>query len=154
MAFKDLDSSDFVVGQVWGRKGGDRFLLDQVKERFDFPQTLNAVRVCNRKWPRSYAKLVEDKANGTAVIATLRHEVQGLIPVQPEGGKEARASAVSPQVESGNVYLPHPAIVPWVDAFIHECASFPNAAHDDQVDAMSQALLRWSTRRAARIIAL
>ena len=55
-----------------------------------------------------------DKANGTAVIATLKHEIQGLIAVNPEGGKEARASAVSPQIESGNVYLPHPSIAPWI----------------------------------------
>ena len=33
----------------------------------------------------------------------------------------ARAQAVSPQVESGNVYLPHPLIAPWVDSFLDEC---------------------------------
>lgn len=146
-----MESSDFVVGQVWAKQRADRFLLDQVKDRFDFPKTLDAVRAMTRKWPSSYTKLVEDKANGSAVIATLKHDIQGLIPVQPEGGKEARASAVSPQIESGNVYLPHPALKPWVSGFIDECASFPNAAHDDQVDSMSQALLRWSTRREPRI---
>jgi predicted phage terminase large subunit-like protein len=31
-----------------------------------------------------------------------------------------------------------------VNDFIEECASFPNGAHDDQVDAMTQALLRWN----------
>src|SRR4051794_10057595 len=151
MAFKDLDSSDFVVGQVWAKNHADRFLLDQVRQRFDFPKTLDAVRMSTRKWPLTHRKLVEDKANGTAVIATLKHEIQGLIAVNPEGGKEARASAVSPQIESGNVYLPHPSIAPWIGAFIDECASFPNAAHDDQVDCMSQALLRWSTRKQVNI---
>ena len=145
------DSSDFVVGQVWGKKHGDRFLLDQVRQRFDFPKTLDAVRMSTRKWPLTHRKLVEDKANGTAVIATLKHEIQGLIAVNPEGGKEARASAVSPQIESGNVYLPHPSIAPWVGALIDECASFPNAAHDDQVDSMSQALLHWTTRKSVNI---
>jgi len=52
--------------------------------------------------------------------------------------------AVSPPVEAGNVYLPYPSIAPWVNDFIEECATFPNGAHDDQVDAMSQALLRWN----------
>ena len=66
------------------------------------------------------------------------------LPVTPEGGKVAMAAAVSPAIESGNVYLPHPQIAPWVEDFIEECASFPNGAHDDQVDAASQALLRWS----------
>jgi hypothetical protein len=57
----------------------------------------------------------------------------------------ARAQAVSPQVESGNVYLPHPAIASWVEAFVEECATFPNAKYDDQVDQMSQALNRLRT---------
>ncbi len=94
------------------------------------------------KWPRAGRKLVEDKANGSAVIATLQHDVAGLIAVNPEGGKIARAQGVSAQVELGNVYLPHPAIAPWVDGFIDECASFPNGKHDDQVDQMTQALNR------------
>jgi predicted phage terminase large subunit-like protein len=42
------------------------------------------------------------------------------------------------------VYLPHPSYAPWVTDFIEECAAFPNGAHDDQVDAMTQALLRWN----------
>jgi Terminase RNaseH-like domain len=74
------------------------------------------------------------------VIASLRHSIAGLIAVNPDGGKIARAAAVSPQIESGNVYLPHPAIAPWVEGLIEECTSFPNAAHDDQVDALTQAL--------------
>ena len=56
----------------------------------------------------------------------------------------ARARAVSPLIEAGNVYLPRPQIAPWVNNFIEECAAFPNGAHDDQVDAMTQALLRWN----------
>ena len=80
------------------------------------------------------------KANGSAVIQSLRHEIPGLVAVVPDGGKVARAQAVSPQVESGNVYLPHPAIAPWVEAFVEECATFPNGKCDDQVDQMSQAL--------------
>ena len=64
--------------------------------------------------------------------------------MNPEGGKVARAAAASPLIEAGNVYLPHPQIAPWVMDFIEECAAFPNGAHDDQVDAMTQALLRWN----------
>ena len=51
---------------------------------------------------------------------------------------------MSPLIEAGNVYLPHPQFMPWVADFIEECADFPNGAHDDQVDAMTQALLRWN----------
>jgi predicted phage terminase large subunit-like protein len=144
MAFKDLSTSDYVAGGVWAAKKADRFLLDQVRERLSFPRTLEAVKSLSAKWPMAYRKLIEDKANGTAVLAALQHEISGLIAVNPAGGKVARAQAVSPQVESGNVYLPHPAIAPWVDAFIEECAKFPNGKNDDQVDQMTQALNRLS----------
>jgi predicted phage terminase large subunit-like protein len=143
-AFKDLETSDYVVGQVWGRKGSLYFLGHQVRGRMDFPATMNAVREVSRAWPRAFAKLIEDKANGSAVIQMLSNEIPGIIPVNPLGGKIARAQAVSPLIEAGNVYLPHPSYAPWVDNFIEECAAFPNGAHDDQVDAMTQALIRWN----------
>jgi predicted phage terminase large subunit-like protein len=146
-AFKDTRTSDFVVGQVWGRHGADKYLLDQVRGRMDCPATIQAVKRLSEKWPQAEAKLVEDKANGPAVIATLKHEIVGLIAVNPEGGKEVRAHAVSPQIEAGNVYLPDPTIAPWIGGFIDECAAFPNGAYDDQVDAMSQALVRLGTHR-------
>jgi predicted phage terminase large subunit-like protein len=146
MTFKDTDGSDFVAGQVWGRRWADKFLLDQVWDRLDFVATCEALIRLSGRWPKAFAKLVEDKANGPAVISTLRHKVPGLIAVNPEGGKMARASAVSPEIEAGNVYLPHPHIAPWVEAFIGLCAAFPNAANDDPVDSMTQALLRWIGR--------
>jgi predicted phage terminase large subunit-like protein len=142
-AFKDTSSSDYVVGQIWGKIGADKYLLDQVRARMDFPTTLAAIRNLSAKWQMALAKLVEDKANGTAVIATLKREIPGLIPVEPEGGKVVRARAVSPDIEAGNVYLPEGA--DWVSDFIEECAKFPNGTFDDQVDAMTQALNRLNT---------
>ncbi len=145
-SFKDSSTSDFVVGQVWGRNGADKYLLDQVRGRMDCPATIQAVKRLSEKWPQTHAKLVEDKANGPAVVAMLKHEIAGLIAVNPEGGKEVRAHAVSPQIEAGNVYLPDPSIAPWINAFIEECAAFPNGTFDDQVDAMSQALVYLGAR--------
>lgn len=142
LTFKDAETSDYVVGQVWGAVGPDRYLLDQVRARLDFPATIAAVRGLSARWPGAIAKIVEDKANGPAVIATLQREIVGMIPVNPQGSKEARAHSVAPMIEAGNVYLPDPTLTPWVDEFIHECASFPFGAHDDQVDAMTQALIR------------
>ena len=130
-----------MVGQVWGRLGPMFFLGAQVRARLDCPGTVKAVRDLTNKWPGTVAKLIEDKANGSAVIQMLAQEIPGLLPVNPEGGKVARAAAVSPLIEAGNVYLPHPLYAPWVNDFIEECAAFPNGAHDDQVDAMT--LLRW-----------
>ncbi len=76
----------------------------------------------------------------------------GLLPINPQGGKVARAHAVSPLIEAGNVYLPHPEWQPWVNDFIEECAAF--GAHDDQVDAMTQALLCWHMAPEETIIYL
>ena len=143
-AFKDLATSDYVVGQAWGRLGSLYLLADQIRGRMDCPATIKAVRELSAKFPGALAKLIEDKANGSAVIQMLSHELAGILPVNPEGGKIARAAAVSPLIEAGNIYLPHPSYAPWVHDFIEECAAFPNGAHDDQVDAMTQALLRWN----------
>jgi predicted phage terminase large subunit-like protein len=142
MAFQGTSDSDYVVGQVWGCREADRFLLDQTRGRMDFPKTLVAVRALSARWPTTYTVLIENKANGAAVISTLRHEIGGINSVNPEGGKATRVNAVSAGIEAGNVYVPHPVYFPWVSEFIEECAGFPNAANDDQVDAMSQALTR------------
>ncbi len=142
-AFKDLDTSDYFVAQVWMRRGAEVFLLDQVRGRFSFPETLQAIRGLSAKWPQATSKFVEDRANGPAVIQALARTVPGLIPVQPEGSKAARAAAVSPYVEAGNVWIPEPEIAPWVDDFVEECAAFGGGSkNDDQVDAFSQALNR------------
>lgn len=149
LTFKDSKGADYVVGQVWGRNGADKYLLDQVRAKMDFPSTVQAIRNLSKKWPRAKAKLIEDKANGPAVIATLKREIPGLIPVNPEGGKVVRAQAVTPDIEAGNVFLPEDA--PWIHDFVEECAAFPNGKHDDQVDGMTQALNRMGGRASAAI---
>lgn len=142
MAFKDTDGSDYVCGQIWGRRGVEAWLLDQTHGHMDFVDTSTAVRALAARWPQATAKYVEDKANGTAVINMLRRTVAGLIPIEPEGSKVARAAAVSPLVEAGNVHLPAPELAPWVGDLIEEAVGFPRAKHDDRVDAMTQALNR------------
>lgn len=142
MAFKDTKSSDYVCGQIWGRRGADVYLLDQVCDRMDFVTTCLRFRELAAKWPQAVLKIVEDKANGTAVINSLSRIVPGIVPEVPTESKEARAAAVSPLVEAGNVHLPVPELAPWVAGLVEEAAGFPNGAHDDQVDAMSQALKR------------
>ncbi len=79
---------------------------------------------------------------GPAVIDTLKATVQGIIPIEPDGSKLARAHAVTSYWEAGNVHLPHESIAPWVKAYVAEMTHFPTAANDDQVDATTQALRR------------
>jgi predicted phage terminase large subunit-like protein len=138
-AFKDLEDSNFVVGQCWIRQGGNFYLLHQVRARMSFTATKKAIRACAQKWPTITRILVEDKANGTAVIDDLKNTIPGLWPVEPEGGKVSRASVVEPVWEAGNLFLPMNA--PWAEDFIEECCEFDKGAYDDQVDAMSQALV-------------
>lgn len=151
-AFKGLESSDYVVGQVWGRFNADKFLLDEDRGKYDIVQTMNAIETMSGKWPRAKRKLIEDKANGPAVIQMLKHKVPGLIAVEPEGGKVVRVQAVRPEIQSGNVYLPDPIRARWVFDFIEECAAFPNVKNDDQVDAMSQALLYFDMTKPAKVL--
>ena len=140
-AFKDGDDNDYVAVQAWGKTGPNMYLLDATKKHLDFPGTLREIRAMRRRWPEARIILVEDKANGSAVVQILRREIPGVIPVNPEGGKVARANAVSGAIESGNVYLPRNA--PFTGDFVDECSSFPLGEHDDQVDAMTQALNRF-----------
>jgi predicted phage terminase large subunit-like protein len=141
-SFKDAEDSSYVVIQKWGRIGADAYLLGQRRDRMDFPTTLDEFVEFHKSKPLAGLKLVEDKANGPALIATLKKKVAGLLPVEVsgKGSKIARLSAVSPFFESGNVYIPDPAVFSWVDDYIEELVGFPNATNDDQVDATSQAL--------------
>ena len=138
LAFKEGPKSDYVVGQIWHQDGANAFLLDQVRGQWGFSETCNQIRALSAKWPQAVAKLVEDKANGPAVLDALAREIPGLIPVNPQGGKQARASAVQPLVEAGNIHLP--TFTPWVGGLVEEAAGFPNSKHDDQVDTLTQAL--------------
>lgn len=140
MSFKDTDGSDFVCGLVLARRGPNFYVLDRDKRRLDCPKTVQAVLTMSAKWPNAHAKCIEDKANGSAVISLLKQKLHGLVEIQPEGGKKARAHAIAPVCEGGNVYLPEDA--PWVDDFLYELCAFPNAMHDDQVDAFTQGVLR------------
>jgi len=142
LAFKDTKSSDYVVGQVWLRIGVDAYLLDQVRARLSFTATLAAIRAMTARWPQSSAKFVEDKANGPAVINALNKQIPGIIPIEPEGSKYARAAAVSPFVHSNNVHLPSAELLPNVEELLEEARAFPNGTHDDTIDALSQALNR------------
>lgn len=141
MTFKDTKSSDFVVGQVWARRGATVYLLDQIHKRLSFTDTLTVFKALAARWPQATAKYVEDKANGTAVINTLKSKIPGIVAINPTESKYARANAVAPVVQAGNVFLPEAGIALFdPEELIDEAAGFPNAAHDDQVDATSQAL--------------
>lgn len=147
LAFKDLKASDFTVGQVWGRKGAEFYLLAQIRDRLNAPEVIQAIRMLTARFPKATGKLIEDKANGPAVIAMLQKSVPGVIPIKVTHSKTTRLqgdgrslAGVVPLIEAGNVYLPDPDTSPWVWDLVEECASFPNGTNDDQLDALVHAL--------------
>lgn len=139
--FKDGDDNDFVAIQCWGKRGPDMYLIDAVKQHLNFPDTMREIKAMRAKHPKTGLVLIEDKANGSAIIQMLQKEIPCVIGVNPDGGKVARVNAISGAIESGNVYLPHNA--DFTPDFVEECSAFPNGKHDDQVDCMSQALNRF-----------
>ncbi len=140
MSFKNTSDSDFVVGQVWGRIDAEYYLIDQVRGRMDFTQSLAAVIDLAKKYRDVSKKLIEDKANGTGIINVLKNKVPGIVGINPKDSKISRAYAVTPFFEAGNIYLPDQTIAPWITDYERELLQFPTGAHDDQVDATTQAI--------------
>jgi predicted phage terminase large subunit-like protein len=145
MAFKDNDGSDYVCGTVWGFKGTDSYLLDGICSQLSFMGSCEAVKDMAKAWPQCAAVLVEDKANGPAVMNLLAKQVRALIPVEPMGSKTARAYAVEPSAAAGHIHLPDASVIrdpefaKFVKMFISQAESFPNGANDDAVDSFTQA---------------
>lgn len=142
MTFTDTSGSSFVSGQVWGMLGSKKYLLDEVHAQLNYPNSKRAMLSLVAKWPSTRAILVEDKANGPAIVADLKSTIPGMIPVTPLGDKIVRAVAVTPTIEAGDCYVPSPEIAPWINDWLNETAAFPEQKLKDRVDAASQALSR------------
>jgi predicted phage terminase large subunit-like protein len=139
-AFKGTSDSDYVVAAVFAKSGIDTYMIDMVRGQWDFPETIRQLKLFIAKYPHLREKYIEDKANGQAVIDTLKNQIVGIIPVTPKESKESRASAVSNIISSGHFYLPMNAN--WRDIAINELTVFPNGAHDDIVDVVCHALMK------------
>ncbi len=155
-SFKKTLAGSYVVGQAWGKRGAGFFLFPiMVRKRMDFAETLVAFeaflkRLENQFHMKPNGHLIEDKANGPAVISTLQKKISGIIPMGVTGSKAARAHAIAPLCRAANVYIPDESLcdlndsgVPWVLDFIEECAKFRglDSEINDQVDTTTQALI-------------
>jgi predicted phage terminase large subunit-like protein len=142
--FGGTREADYVVGLIIKSRGAKRFILDRYKSRADFTETVEAMRSMMERYPECSAKYVEKAANGTASMNLLENTygITGLIPVPKDRNKFLYADTANDQLRAGNWYLPHPAIAPWVEDFLYTLAMFPNAKHDDDVDAWSQAAIK------------
>jgi predicted phage terminase large subunit-like protein len=143
-ALKDKATSDYTVGQVWGRAGADLYLIEQIRGHLDLATIERHMKSWTIKYQQATAKIFEDTALGPAVKQRLQHEVPGIIPIPVKGtSKRSRAENVIPYLQGHNLYLPERqdgSKERWVWDFIEECAQFPRATHDDQVDALGYAV--------------
>jgi predicted phage terminase large subunit-like protein len=141
LTFKGKDTNDWVVGVKVAKVGAARFVLRLWRKHTGFGGAKAGVIELRSQLPRITGPVViEEKANGSAVIEELQKLLPGVLSENPKDGKEQRAAVMEPQVEAGNWYLPDGE--PWLDDFISEFATFPNGRHDDIVDACSQAAAR------------
>jgi predicted phage terminase large subunit-like protein len=136
-AFKDLATSDYVAIGVIGVKGRRRYFLNVVNARLDAAATEAEIRRQRDVHRPISAVLVEDKANGPAVVQRLKVNVPGVIEINPQGGKVARMFAAAPEWQAGDWYVDRNAA--WTEPLIEQITMFPNGRYDDQADMMSQA---------------
>ena len=141
------DAGDYSAIQTWGifRNNGqyNAILLQALNERLPYPDL-------RREAHRLYKKhnpdivIIEAKASGQSLISDLRRSgVLNIVPFNPERDKVTRAHSVAPLLESGCVWVPQDKF--WAEEVVNQATAFPTGRHDDQVDAMTQALLRLKT---------
>ena len=147
-AFSKRETADYSAITTWGvfypNEGGsgpNLILLDSQKGRWDFPE-LKQIALDNYKFWEPDTVIIEAKASGTPLTQELRNMGIPVVNFTPSRGndKVMRVHSVSPLFEAGMVWAPDET---WADELIEEVAAFPNGEHDDLVDSMTQALMRY-----------
>lgn len=136
-AIKTGQENDYSAGLLWAACQDGYYLVDCFHEKLEYPELKRAVEMLYNKRPASKV-LIEDKSSGQQLVQdfrrTSRMPVFGVMP-----GKEipldkvTRLQTMSTLFEAGKIFLPHDA--PWLADYVHELCGFPNAKHDDLVDA-------------------
>lgn len=148
-AQKTENHNDWSVLQCWGRSFvGKAILIDQVRGKWEAPELIVQTRafwIKNLQDQRPVCKsavlrgmYIEDKVSGTGLIQSLRRESLPIVALQRNKDKISRAYDAAPFIESGNVTLPQDA--QWLSDLLAEVSSFPAGLHDDQMDAMFDAI--------------
>lgn len=148
LAFKGTAGSDRVSFGKWASRYTHKYLLDNICDNMSYVETRKALIQFYNDNPEMTSILIEDKANGPAVMDDLDLIIPNMLPVNPLGSKVGRALVVDgskglsmvAQAEAGHIFLPHPVIAPWIWDWILEYALFPNGKKDDRVDDGTQAV--------------
>lgn len=143
-AFKQQTINDPTVIMTLGMTAqGDIYILNIIRERLDYPALRRRLITENTIWRGRGLRgiYIEDKASGQSIIQDLR-TMPGVsvIPYKFNGARDAsdkvaRVNSILPLIEGGRVFIQEDA--PFLDDFIAEVEAFPNAKHDDQVDALA-----------------
>ena len=122
------------------------YILDVIRARLEYPDLKRTVLENYDRWNQiapSCVLVIEKKGSGLSLIQDLRRDDIYAIGITPDGDKIMRMAAQTAVIEAGAVHLPTQAH--WLEEFKKELLSFPASKHDDQIDALSQALQRAST---------
>ena len=147
-AFMKKQTADYSAITTWGvfRPNEDSppnlILVDAVKARYEFPE-LRRVALEQYGYWNPETVIIESKASGLPLTYELRKMGIPVINFTPSKGndKHTRVNAVSPMFESGLIWAPKE--MEFAQEVIEECAAFPYGDHDDLVDSMTQALMRF-----------
>lgn len=156
--FKNTETSDFVAMGVWVLIGRDVYLWKLINKRMAFVDTVKKIKAIGHEFPEINEFVIEDKANGSAILDVLRYEegIPALVAIEPRGGKIARGQATSNFVSTCHCHIPtdfttdEAKDIEWDgndvlscrEKFIKQHASFPFGKRDDMVDMQTQALSR------------
>jgi len=149
-AFSTSKTADYSVIQTWGIFGqmgqdsegseayvSNMILLSNVKDRFEYPELRRKAQEMHDMY-RPDICIIEKKASGQSLLQDLRRAGLPVLDYLPDRDKVSRVYASTPLMESGRVWIP--SNKDWAVDLYEEAITFPNAAHDDQVDCMTMAI--------------
>lgn len=139
---KATTDTDYICGDLWGIVGSGqeahRYLIKQFREKIGFDEQVEQIKAQRAAYPRISHTLIEAKANGPSVIASLTGQVENLEPINVQGeSKIQRATAITHHVTAGRIHIPDPAVNPWVVQWLAEVCGFPGLRRDDRVDTLT-----------------
>jgi len=140
LTYKEGEENDYTVVEAWGRCGANIYLMAQIRDQMGFADQLTALSRMFETYPDAMHKEIEEKANGAAIIETVKELYPGIVANRPHTEKAARLAAVAPLYHAKNVYYPDENVQPWVKENITEITKFPKTTHDDTVDVASMAV--------------
>jgi len=139
LSFSGGSNSDYNVFALMQRREAHYIVHKVVRGKWTFPVMLKKfVEFCEENMI-AVTKVIEAKANGQALIDTIKEKIDGVIPYKPTESKEQRLHAVSGLFSAGNVFFVKDD---WTEGCIEEFAVFPGGKNDDQVDAIVQGLIK------------